>query len=182
MKHTLFRSFLLLSVCLLVLASCSKSRKEKQLVGKYRMEAVFNDDEYNLFHGTITGSNEYKDGGQLTTDWVYAYVFPYEEDGYSNEFVIRYEVKGSGTWQINGDILQQNISNVEVNFLDHKAQIDDARSVGLLQELTENLDESLSELKKSLEQTFAERIVSLDDKQLVSVDGEGNKSVFPRIR
>lgn len=178
------KNLIYLIFALLTLASCSQlNPSEKLMVGKWYSQSqqeenkngysyveegyyTYNDDKTSECHGTIRATYKINEG-------------LYE--------IVTYEYKCKGTWAIVDKQLQDTCTYADVTIKDVDAAGENVNTNKT--ELNEALDSEKKRLyydvaipwKKEMMGASAEKIITLNANQLVTIDKDGNKSEYSKI-
>lgn len=179
-----FMLFSMLAVVLLALASCdSLNPSERLLVGKWYSQSqqdedkdgysfveedysTYNEDKTSDCHGTMRSTYKIDEGVYL---------------------IVTYELKAKGTWAIVDKQLQENYTYADVTIKDVEAAGENVNTNKA--ELREALESEKKRLyydvaipmKKSMMGAGVDKIITLNENQLVIVDKDGVKSEYSRM-
>lgn len=178
------KNLIYLFFALLTLASCSQlNPSEKLMVGKWYSQAqqaedkdgysfvaeeysTYNEDKTSDSHGTIRATYKIDEG-------------VYE--------IVTYEFKTKGTWTIVDKQLQENCTYADVSIKDIEAAGENVNTDKA--ELREALESEKKRLyydvaipmKKGMMGESVDKIMTLNDSQLVTIDKDGTKSEYSKI-
>lgn len=178
------KNLIYLFFALLTLASCSQlNPSEKLMVGKWYSQSQQDEDKdgYSFVEESYYTYNEDKTSDRHGT---LRSTYKIDEGVYE---VVTYEFKTKGTWAIVDKQLQENITYADVTIKDIEAVGENVNTDKT--ELREALESEKKRLyydvaiplKKEMMGEVAEKIITLNENQLVTIDKDGTKSEYSKI-
>lgn len=176
MKKYYLVSFLTYLV-LLVTSGCKDSEYEKLLPGTYVCQKSIDEEDNGIpIKGSANLETVFGTDKSLTTSGTFIYNMVISDEGSTDEIQYEFEIKASGTWEIAGDKLMQTVKEADVILADFQAE----RSDRVTHFMTEYGKDMAASLKKSFIGTSEDKILSLDDRQLVLENMEKGKETWVR--
>ena len=178
-KHLIYLFF-----ALLTLASCSQlNPSEKLMVGKWYSQSQQDEDKdgYSIVEESYYTFNDDK---TLEAHGTARCTYKIDEGVYE---IVTFAMKCKGTWTIVDKQLQENITYADVSIKDIEAAGENVNTNKT--ELREALESEKKRLyydiaipmKKSMMEAGAEKITTLNENQLVTIDKDGVKTEYSKM-
>ncbi len=186
MKTIAIKTLALFMMLMLGMQAQAQNIDEKMMVGTYEFnksyEKVQEASDMGItmtivLNATLTLNADHS----VAREGVMELQMPFNEEGFSNTFILTFNFKSIGeTWAVEDGNLVNDIKDLEVKFVDAKAEKNDMIAAMMLGELKKQGAVMEEGMKQSLVGKSTEKIVSVDEKGIATVDNSGGDFFYTR--
>ena len=186
MKTIAIKTLALFMMLMLGMQAQAQNIDEKMMVGTYEFnksyEKVQEASDLGItmtivLNATLTLNADHS----VAREGVMEMQMPFNEEGFSNTFILTFNFKSIGeTWAVEDGNLVNDIKDLEVKFVDAKAEKNDMIAAMMLGELKKQGAVMEEGMKQSLVGKSIEKIVSVDEKGIATVGSSGSGFFYTR--
>ena len=184
MKTIAIKTLALFMMLMLGMQAQAQNIDEKMMVGTYEFNKSKVQDASDMgitmtivLNATLTLNADHS----VAREGVMEMQMPFNEEGFSNTFILTFNFKSIGeTWAVEDGNLVNDIKDLEVKFVDAKAEKNDMIAAMMLGELKKQGAVMEEGMKQSLVGKSVEKIVSVDEKGIATVGNSGGDFFYTR--
>lgn len=184
MKAIAIKTFAVLALLLAGAQAQAQDIDESKLVGTYELNKTMAQEDPDMgmtitiaLKATLTLNADHS----VAREGVMEMQMPIDEEGISNTFILKFNFKSIGeTWAVEDGNLLNDIQDIDMKFMDATAEKNDMIAAMMLGELKKQGPAMAEGLKQSLKGKSVEKIVSVDEKGIATVDNSDNDFFYTR--
>lgn len=184
MKAIAIKTFAVLALLLAGAQAQAQDIDESKLVGTYELNKTMAQEDPDMgmtitiaLKATLTLNADHS----VAREGVMEMQMPIDEEGISNTFILKFNFKSIGeTWAVEDGNLLNDIQDIDMKFMDATAEKNDMIAAMMLGELKKQGPAMAEGLKQSLKGKSIEKIVSVDEKGIATVDNSDNDFFYTR--
>ena len=184
MKAIAIKTFAVLALLLAGVQAQAQDIDESKLVGTYELNKSMTQEDPDMgmaitivLKSTLTLNADHS----AAREGVMEMQMPINEEGFSNTFILAFDFKSVGeTWAVEGGNLVNDIQDIDMKFKDARAEKNDMIAAMMLGELKKQGPAMVEGMKENFKGKSIEKIVSVDDKGITTLDNSGNDFLYTR--